>query len=101
MVHTQEGIESAIGAWDGALASYFWSQDLALDRKDGRSNNADQIRRFRELLGLFLANADPTIWLVSDVPSQVRGFYPISTDGLKRAENFKSCRATLRRIRGL
>lgn len=29
------------------------------------------------------------------------GFYPISTDGLKRAENFKSCRATLRRIRGL
>ncbi len=72
MVHTQEGIESAIGAWDGALASYFWSQDLALDRKDGRSNNADQIRRFRELLGLFLANADPTIWLVSDVPSQVR-----------------------------
>jgi hypothetical protein len=30
-----------------------------------------------------------------------QGFYPISTDGLKRAENFKSCRATLRRIRGL
>lgn len=29
------------------------------------------------------------------------GFYPISTDGLKRAENFRSCRATLRRIRGL
>lgn len=29
------------------------------------------------------------------------GFYPISTDGLKRPENFKSCRATLRRIRGL
>jgi hypothetical protein len=26
----------------------------------------------------------------------VDGFYPISTDGLKRAENFKSCRATLR-----
>lgn len=72
MLHTQEGIESAIGAWDGALASYFWSRDLALDRKDGRSNNADQIRRFRELLGLFLANADPTIWLVSDVSSQVR-----------------------------
>lgn len=33
--------------------------------------------------------------------SQLFGFYPISTDGLKRAENFKSCRATLRRIRGL
>lgn len=32
---------------------------------------------------------------------QYKGFYPISTDGLKRAENFKSCRATLRRIRGL
>jgi ATP-dependent helicase HrpB len=30
-----------------------------------------------------------------------QGFYPISTDGLKRAENFRSCRATLRRIRGL
>jgi len=29
------------------------------------------------------------------------GFYPISTDGLIRAENFRSCRATLRRIRGL
>lgn len=72
MVHTQEGIESAIGAWDGALASYFGARDLALDRKVGRSNNADQIRRFRELLGLFLANADPTIWLVSDVSSQVR-----------------------------
>lgn len=32
---------------------------------------------------------------------QAEGFYPISTDGLKRAENFRSCRATLRRIRGL
>ncbi len=30
-----------------------------------------------------------------------QGFYPISTDGFKRAENFKSCRATLRCIRGL
>jgi len=29
------------------------------------------------------------------------GFYPISTDGFEKAENFKSCRATLRRIRGL
>lgn len=29
------------------------------------------------------------------------GFYPISTDGLKRAENFRSCLATLRRILGL
>lgn len=29
------------------------------------------------------------------------GFYPVSTDGLKRAENFRSCLATLRRIRGL
>ncbi len=29
------------------------------------------------------------------------GFYPISMDSLKRAENFRSCRATLRRIRGL
>ena len=29
------------------------------------------------------------------------GFYPISTDGLKRAENFKSYLATLRRILGL
>ena len=35
------------------------------------------------------------------VQYQHLGFYPISTDGLKRAENFKSCRATLRRIRGL
>jgi hypothetical protein len=31
----------------------------------------------------------------------LKGFYPISTDGLIRAENFRSCRATLRRIRGL
>lgn len=31
----------------------------------------------------------------------ITGFYPISTDGFKRAENFKSCRATLRCIRGL
>jgi len=30
-----------------------------------------------------------------------QGFYPVSTDGLKRAENFRSCLATLRRIRGL
>ena len=30
-----------------------------------------------------------------------KGFYPISTDGLKRAENFRSCLATLRRILGL
>lgn len=29
------------------------------------------------------------------------GFYPISTDGLKKAENFRSWRSTLRRIRGL
>lgn len=29
------------------------------------------------------------------------GFYPISTDGLKRAENFRSYLATLRRILGL
>jgi len=35
------------------------------------------------------------------VPHKGYGFYPISTDGLKRAENFRSCRATLRRIRGL
>lgn len=36
-----------------------------------------------------------------DSVNEPPGFYPISTDGLKRAENFKSCRATLRRIRGL
>ena len=29
------------------------------------------------------------------------GFYPISTDGFKRVENFRSSRATLRRIFGL
>lgn len=28
-------------------------------------------------------------------------FYPICTDGFKKAEKFGSCRATLRRIRGL
>ncbi|SDM02111.1 hypothetical protein SAMN05660875_101604 [Stutzerimonas balearica DSM 6083] len=33
--------------------------------------------------------------------TDVLGFYPISTDGFEKAENFKSCRATLRRIRGL
>jgi hypothetical protein len=33
--------------------------------------------------------------------SELIGFYPISTDGFRRAENFKSCRATLRCIRGL
>jgi len=32
---------------------------------------------------------------------ELQGFYPISTDGLKRAENFRSCLATLRRILGL
>lgn len=37
----------------------------------------------------------------TDIQNRRYGFYPISTDGLKRAENFKSCRATLRRIRGL
>lgn len=29
------------------------------------------------------------------------GFYPVSTDGLIKAENFRSRRATLRRMRGL
>lgn len=29
------------------------------------------------------------------------GFYPVSTDGLIKAENSRSRRATLRRIRGL
>lgn len=29
------------------------------------------------------------------------GFYPVSTDGFKRAANFLSCLATLRRILGL
>ncbi len=36
-----------------------------------------------------------------EIRNKVPGFYPISTDGLIRAENFRSCRATLRRIRGL
>lgn len=31
----------------------------------------------------------------------VRGFYPVSADGLNKAENLRSRRATLRRIRGL
>jgi len=35
------------------------------------------------------------------INSGILGCYPISTDGLKRAKNFKSCRATLRRIRGV
>ena len=29
------------------------------------------------------------------------GFYPETTDGCKRVENFKSCLATRRRINGL
>jgi len=37
----------------------------------------------------------------SDARRAGAGFYPVSTDGLKRAENFRSCLATLRRIRGL
>jgi putative transposase len=34
-------------------------------------------------------------------PHSSLGFYPISTDGWVKAENFRSCRATLRRMRGL
>jgi hypothetical protein len=41
-----------------------------------------------------------TIWLFMPL-IYLLGFYPISTDGLKRAENFRSCLATLRRILGL
>jgi len=41
------------------------------------------------------------IGLLMPADSKAVGFYPVSTDGLKRAENFRSCLATLRRIRGL
>ncbi len=44
---------------------------------------------------------EPSAFDNAAVPQPSVGFYPISTDGLKRAENFRSCRATLRRIRGL
>lgn len=37
-------------------------------------------------------------WVASEVNE---GFYPVSTDGFKRAENSKSLFATRRRIRGL
>ena len=36
-----------------------------------------------------------------DVFSTAEGFYPVSTDGLETPENFRSCLATLRRMRGL
>lgn len=36
-----------------------------------------------------------------DLPAIPLGFYPVSTDGFKRAEKFRSCLATRRRIRGL
>jgi hypothetical protein len=41
------------------------------------------------------------VFLFRQGPRLFTGFYPVSTDGLKRAENFRSCLATLRRIRGL
>src|SRR5690606_38706623 len=38
------------------------------------------------------------VFLTSDLPP---GFYPEITDGCKRADSFRSCLATLRRILGL
>ncbi|MEL7557882.1 hypothetical protein [Stutzerimonas chloritidismutans] len=49
----------------------------------------------------FLKQERRTQNLFSDEQPCEEGFYPVSTDGLKRAENFRSCLATLRRIRGL
>jgi hypothetical protein len=43
----------------------------------------------------------PSEGILGSTPFPRTGFYPISTDGWVKAENFRSCRATLRRMRGL
>ena len=61
------------------------------------SNTIDQLLRSIMVLQLYLDSNQ------IDIEERIQdgGFYPVSTDGLKRAENFRSCLATLRRIRGL
>ncbi|WP_216072872.1 hypothetical protein, partial [Acinetobacter baumannii] len=61
------------------------------------------------LLGQDLVRDQSRLFLDNDLRSgsltnlwrKLQGFYPEITDGCKRAENFWSCLATLRRILGL
>ena len=48
-----------------------------------------------------LQRGKPTSQWVTAGWYMVTGFYPVSTDGLIKAENSRSRRATLRRMRGL
>ena len=68
-----------------------------LELATGPSVDVDLIRREETVLK---AAEKVTKSLFEDLQTEI-GFYPISTDGLKRAENFRSYLATLRRILGL
>ena len=46
-------------------------------------------------------SGDAGFLLLREVLDDTGGFYPVSTDGLETPENFRSCLATLRRMRGL
>lgn len=85
-------------------------EELEPGKLTGPQQDVETIEKWADRNGLTVGTA--RAWVYRDIlPSVKLGklrmvnsalrFYPISTDGLKRAENFRSCRATLRRIRGL
>jgi len=72
-----------------------------LKTNPGRRTNTRQAAPSCEISRAHLDNRPAVMDWFAEPAHQMAGFYPISTDGLKRAENFRSCLATLRRILGL